>query len=143
MKISTFFEILLVVGVIFGVYGLMINEENNNYPSDTINSSEWQDRYDYTQSLNESIAPLQSTFATIEDTNTGWFVKVVAGIAAIPYAVIRIPVLLFTGFGLGGSMATGLLTSLGIPLFIIMAVIIGLVFWGIFKLIELYQRWYI
>jgi len=140
MKISTFLLILVSVGVVFFLFTSMISEANSYYEIE-INSSEWSSQYDYANQINNRIEPLKSSLATIEEPETGWFTKILAGIAAIPKAVTLLPLMLFDSFAIGSSMFTGFFTTLGIPGYILTVILISISVWGIFKLIEVFQRW--
>lgn len=140
MKISTFLLILVTVGVVFFLFASMVSEANSYYGTD-INSSEWDEEYDYANTINTKITPLKTSLETIETPETGWFIKILAGIAAIPKAVTLLPTLLFSGFSIGSSMFTGFFTILGIPGYILTVVLISITIWGVIKLIEVFQRW--
>jgi len=129
-----------MVGVIFFVFAQMATEANTKY-STNINNTDWDTKYNYASRVNNTIAPIKTAFENIEDDNVGWFSKLTSGIAAIPRAVIALPVLLFSSFSIGGEMIGNFATTLGIPLFIVNIFLIILIVWGIFKLVEIYQRW--
>ena len=140
MKISTFIGILVVIGVIFFVFASMVNESNSYYGT-SIDSENLTGKYDYASSINSSIDPIRKSLETIESEDTGWFTKITAGIAAIPRAVTLLPVMLYSAFSIGGSMITGFFTTLGIPNYILTVALILVLVWGVFKLIEVFQRW--
>ena len=133
--------IILVISGFFFIFGLMSQEAKTYYPDANINDSEWYGRYDYVSSINTSIAPLQTSFETIQDENKGWFTKLTSGIAAIPAAVIAIPNLLFGSFVTGGTIIAGTFTTFNIPIYIILLISVMIIVWGVFKLIEMYNRW--
>jgi hypothetical protein len=133
--------VILVISGFFFIFGLMSEETKIYYPEANLNDSAWAGKYDYVDSINESIAPLQNSFNKIQDENVGWFSKLTSGIAAIPAAVIAIPTLLFGSFITGGAVITGTFTTLKIHIYFIVLVCVMIVVWGIFKLIEMYNRW--
>lgn len=141
MKISTFVMVILAIAGVISVFVLMTQEAATNYPAQNINTESWSGSYDYSSEINETISPLQETFSKIEDENTGWFTKLTSGIAAIPLAVIRIPVLLFKTFSIGGSLVLSSFAAFHLPLALAVIVGVMILVWGIFKLIEIYQRW--
>jgi hypothetical protein len=143
MKISGYIMMLLVVGAVFFIFAQMISEANENYPSTNINSSVWDSKYDFANGINNDTAPLQQAFSDIENPDKGWFSKLISGIAAIPWAVIKLPVILFSALAMGGIMVTGFLGIFGIPAYIVTVVLIMMVVWGIIKLIEAFHRWYL
>jgi len=141
MKISTFISILLVVGGIFFLFASMVAETNTQYPDADINSSIWSNKYNYADRINTSIAPIQQAFVDIEDDNLGWFTKLVSGIAAIPRAIITLPILIFSGFAIGGEMITGFATAIKLPAYILQVILVMLIAWGLFKLVDTFARW--
>lgn len=143
MKISTFIFFLLVISGFFFIFGLMSQEGANLYPSANINDSEWRNQYDYVDEVNETIAPMQTAFEDIQDENKGWFSKVVSGIAAVPAAVVAIPTLVLGSFTSFGSLVSGLFLTLKVPPYLLLLVLVMVIVWGVFKLIEVYQRWQI
>ena len=140
MKISAYISIILVVGVVFFIFAMMGQEAATNYPAAGINSSAVV-QYDYSVQINNSIAPMQSAMQSIESSDTGWFSKITSGLAAIPYAVILIPRLLFNSIVYGGAITSGVFMSLGTPTYIILVVLIMIVVWAVLKSAEVYQRW--
>lgn len=140
MKISTFISILLIVGVVIFIFGMMVQEGEEKYDTD-INKSAWQGKYDYTEQINKSITPIMTSFENIQDEDVGWFTKLTAGISAIPKAIMLVPSLLFSSFSLGTNLMTGIFTSIKLPAYLISVAIVMLVVWGLFKLIEVFNRW--
>jgi hypothetical protein len=141
MKISTFIAILVIVGAVFFIYAQMVSEANTNYADANINSGAWNSSYDYSSTINGSVAPLQSSLSQLTNENTGWFSKIAAGIAAIPLAITLLPNLLINGFGIANNMITGFFTVFGLPAYLILVCFLLLTTWGIFKLLEALQRW--
>lgn len=141
MKISTFITLILIISAVFFVMGSMTSEINEYSPEVQINDSAWAGRYDYTEDINASIAPIKNSFDTIQDENKGWFSKLTSGIAAIPAAVIAIPKLIFGSLIMGGSLIVGTFTTVGIPFALILTITVMILVWAIFKLIEIYNRW--
>jgi len=140
MKISSLIMYLLMVGVVFFSFALISTDINNYYPETAINSSEWDGEYDYVQRLNDSVNPLKEKYEVIEDEEQGWYTKLWAGISAIPYAVILFPRVLFSGLAIGSEAFSNFLYALAIPSYIILALLIGMMIWAMFKLLEFFQR---
>lgn len=139
MKISTFIYIMLFVGVILFVMTSMVNEANSKYGTG-INTSLWEGKYDYSDSINSSVSNLSTSINTITSESSGWL-KVEAGFTGIISAVKLLPSLIGNTFVNGGSMITGGLSSIGVPAYIVAVFLIGLTIWGVTKLIEFFQRW--
>ncbi len=140
MKISTFVTILLFVGVIFFIMATMVHEANDKYDIN-INTTLWEGKYDYVQQVNTSVNPLISSVNDIANEDKGWFEKVGAGFTGIIAAVKLLPALVWNTFTMGGGLMNGGLSSIGLPTYLITVFILGLIIWGIFKLIEFFQRW--
>jgi len=141
MKISTSIQIFLVIAAFMFIFGLMSQESKDYYPDANINDTEWYGQYDYSSQINNSITPLKNSFEVIGDSEKGWWSKITSGIVAIPQAVIAFAGLTIGSFYYGGAMVTGTLTTLKVPIILIVIIIIMIVVWGIFKLVETYQRW--
>jgi len=141
MKISTYVTIILVIGAVLFIFGMMSQEATQNYPDSNLNNSEWVDKYNYASDINKTITPMSTALNNIQDENVGWFTRLTSGIVAMPLAVITIPAVLFKSFEFGGEILTGLFNGLNIPPAILLIVIILVLWWGISKLVELYQRW--
>ncbi len=140
MKISTLFSILLITGMIIFVMSQMVSEADENYSVD-INQSEWQGKYDFAQEVNESVNPVIVSINTITNQEAGWLEKVGAGFTGIVSAVTLLPTLVWEGGKMGGTLITGLANSFGIPSYITLVFLIMLIVWGIFELIQFFQRW--
>lgn len=140
MKISTFVSFMVVIAAVFFIFNQAVFEANTQYPTANINASAWNESYDYTNELNNTMTPLKQKFEVIQDENEGFFTKLAAGITAIPYAVILVPQAVFESMVIGGKILTGFLSALGLPGQIVIYGILLLVMWGIFKLLEFFQR---
>jgi hypothetical protein len=139
MKISTFIYIMLFVGVIFFVMTSMVNEANSKYNTG-INTSQWEGKYDYSESVNLSVSNLSDSINTLSNSDNGWL-KVEAGFTGIISAVKLLPALIGNSFINGGAMITGGFSSIGLPAYLIAIFLIGLTIWGVVKLLEFFQRW--
>lgn len=140
MKISTFVIMLTFVGVIMFAMFQMVNEAEDNYNID-INESDWEERYDFAEDINEEIQPIKDSIDTIQNQEAGWLERVGSGFTGIIAAVTFLPSILWDILTLSTGLATGLGLALAIPAYIITVAIIMLSIWAIFKLIEFYQRW--
>jgi len=126
----------------------MVNEAEDNYDV-TINQSVWRNesntesgtKYDFASAVNESVWEIGQDLRTIGNEDEGWLTRVASGFTGIVRAVIFLPDMVFTAGVMGGTLITGLGTSLGIPSYLILVFIIMLTVWGIFQLVEFFQRW--
>lgn len=140
MKISTFVSMMLIVGVILFVVFQMINESEANYGID-INQSEWEDKYDFASDVNNEVQPIKDSIDNIQNQESGWLERVGSGFTGIIAAVTFLPSMLWSILTLSTGLVTGLGVALAIPAYLISVGIIMLIVWGVFKLIEFYQRW--
>lgn len=148
MKMSVFVTMLIVVGVVLFAMTQMINEAENQYDI-TINQSSWVNesdttatsKYDFAGRVNDSIWPIGQSIRTITDESSGWLDIIGAGFTGLIKAVTFLPDMLFTALVMGASLITGLGTSVGVPSYITFVFIIMLTVWGIFQLVEFFNRW--
>lgn len=138
MKISAFIGYILLVSVFFFSFGLMVNDVNNVHDAN-INSSEWNQSYDFVQDLNETVDPLNQKFKVIQDEDEGFFTKAIASGFVVYYVVILFPQVVFGSLELGGEITTGFLLALAIPSYILTAALVMLLVWALFKMLEFFQ----
>lgn len=141
MKLSTFVTIILIISGVFFAYAQITKEINTQYPDSSLNSSEWEDKYDYIEDVNETFAPLESSLKKIQDEDAGWFSKLAEGITALPYAILIVPQAVFGSLVFGGEIATGFLTIWAIPSAIITLGLVLILVWAIFKLVEYFNKY--
>jgi hypothetical protein len=139
MKLSVLVTFILLTSAVFFIFSQMVSESNDLYGSN-INSSEWDSKYDYVNDINGTISPLYQKFTVIQDETQGFFTKLAAGITAIPYAVIVFPQVIFGSLVVTGKISTGFLAALAIPGYIITLLLVGILTWALFKLLEFFQR---
>jgi hypothetical protein len=140
MKISTFIYILLFVGVIIFVMTSMVHESNDKFNTG-INTSLYEGKYDYASSINDNMTGFITSLDDISNPDKGWLAKIGAGFTGIISAVMLLPRLMWSSFTMSGALINGGLSSVGLPAYIISAFLIGLIIWGVFSLINFYQRW--
>lgn len=138
MKISTFFMMMLSVGLIMFIIFLMIGEAETNYSLD-INKSEWDGKYDFATDINDEIEPIKDSIDTITNEESGWLNRVGSGFTGIISAVTFIPSALWSVVKLVTALISGIGATFGLPAYIGLVFIIMISAWGIFKLIEFYQ----
>lgn len=140
MKISVMIIFIVLVGGLFYIFGTGVKELNTQYPEHQLNTSAWDSKYDASIKINNSIGKLTEKFNVITDEKQGFFTKIGAGITAIPYAIILVPATVLDAITTGGSMITGFFITLQLPSKIIFIGILVLTIFGIFKLVEFFQR---
>ncbi|KKN19473.1 hypothetical protein LCGC14_0945450 [marine sediment metagenome] len=130
---------ILIISGVFFTFAEMIKEQNDNFPN-RINSTEWEDKYDYIDDINETFYPIETKLKTIQDEEAGWFSKLTAGITAIPYAILIMPQAVFGSLLFGGQIVVGFFNVWGLPQKIVTLVLVLILIWGIFKLIEFFNK---
>lgn len=140
MKISTFIIFILIIAGVFFTFAQMSMGVNQQFPESPLNSSEWENQYNYIEDINDTFAPLQEAFNTIQDENAGWFSKLSEGITAIPYALLIVPQAVFGSLFYGGNIIVSFFTLWALPTLIVTLGLVLLSIWGIFKLIEYYNK---
>lgn len=144
MKVTTLIIFIVIVGAVFISFNYMADDLNTNYANisgaQQINTSHWSGKYNYTEKVNASIAPLIEDFQKIEDENAGWFSKLASGIVAIPHAVIGFASLAIGSISTMGSLITNMATFVHIPPIIIYSIIIIITLWVLSKLLGFFQK---
>lgn len=155
MKISSMIGFLVVISALFAIYGLMVHEANDTYSATIPNyvpldSTNWSDsgssgvagggKFDFVEKINGTIMPLQDKWKLIKDPDQGFFSKLVAGITAVPYAIMLVPDVLFASISMAGDVITTFLSVLNIPTWFTIAGLVMVLIWAVFKFLEYYQR---
>lgn len=118
----------------------VLNEAEDNYNIE-VNKSQWEDRYDFASDVNTQVQPIKNSLDTISNQDEGWLNKVGAGFTGIIAAITFLPGMLWSIMTLSTGLSTGLGVALAIPAYLITVIIVRLIVWGVFKLIEFFQRW--
>lgn len=140
MKITTVFEFVVIFGALFYIMGAYSVELNNQYSDNPINTTKWEGKYDYSDSINTSMGKLIDKINTITDTEKSWFTRLSAGIVAIPYFVILFPIVALEGFATFVKILTGAGADIAVPQKILAAAVILVTIFLIKKLLEFFQR---
>lgn len=141
MKLSTFFIFLLIISGIFFVFAMMVKEANEQFPDESnLNSSEWENKYEFVENINQTISPLETKLKTIQDEDEGWFSKLTAGITAVPYVLLIVPQAVFGSIEFGGYILTDFFSVWMLPSFIATIALVMLLVWAIFKLVSFWNK---
>ena len=98
-------------------------------------------QYDYVEGINNSVAPIQESLLTIESGDAGFLDIITEGFTGIVAAVTFFPRMLIETSVFGASLIVGLGETFRLPSYITYALLVALVTWGMFKLVEAFQRW--
>lgn len=140
MKISTFTIFVLIISGFFFTYALMVEEANNQFEDTGLNSSAWEDQYDYIDDINETFSPLEQSLKILQDDEAGWFDKIQEGLAAVPYVLIIVPETVFGSLVFGGEIVVAFFQAWNLPAKIVSLGLVLLLVWAIFKLIEYFNK---
>lgn len=140
MKISTFVMLILIISGVFFTYAEIVREANQNFDEQYLNSSEWEENYDFIDDINETYYPIEQKLKKIQDEDEGWFSKLTEGITALPYAILIIPQSVFGSLVFGSKIIVSFLTAMSIPAKIVTLGLVMLLVWGVFKLIEFFNK---
>lgn len=139
MKLSGYILIILMTGLCFAIVGSIVNDFAVYYPDVQINTS-WETKYNYANSINQSVSGVKERFDIIEDEDTGWFTKLTAGIEAVPLAIITVPRVMFETIATGFTIVSDLGKEIGIPPFVITITIIAIIIIVLFALVSFWHR---
>jgi len=133
MKLSGYILIILMIGLCFAIVGSIVSDFETQYPEVDVNSS-WQDEYNYQETIGQNNTLLQRAVTKMSDEDTGWILKALIGVAAIPIAMITAIGILFSSMGRGINLLTDVSNEIGVPSFVIPFAITALtiiIVWGI------------
>lgn len=139
MKISGYITIILAVGLCFAIVGSIVDDFETEYPSIDVNTS-WEDEYDYTGEINESISGIKDKFDIIADEDAWFGIKIYAGAAILLKAIIVVPSVIFKTIGYGLIILVKVGTDIGVPAFVTVFATVGIVLVVIFKLVSFWHR---
>ena len=145
MKLSGYILMFLLVGIVFISWNLLIEDFEKNYVETGISnvsevSSNYTDKFDYSDSINDSIGPIFIEFQELGD-DTKWYEKLIATGLAIPKVIIGLPIAIAT---IVINSINGLILFfyiLGIPKVIVVAVVTGIIVYVVFKFVELWRSY--
>ena len=128
--------IVLLVGLVFTIFGLIIVDLQSQYPNN-IDNSTWTDLYDesYTRYINESATSLQTDLEEISDEDY-WFTNVAQGVVAIPNAILSVFGIIIASMGNGISIFVDAGGIFGIPTPVMAFGVLALIVIVVFSLIN-------
>lgn len=138
MRGTEYLFLVVIIGVFMWLIIAGANNLNQIYPENPINTSNFSN-YDQIQSIQDTANDSYNNFQVLGSTETSWFQKLGAGIVAIPYAVIKFPIMVVVAISALTSMIT---TSLGgwVPSVFIIAMITFLIINVVREFLSFFQR---
>ena len=138
MKISDYIIIVLLIGMSFTAFAMIITDFETQYPDVEINKTSWEGEYNYSDAINVSASSLKSDIDKIGDETGGW--QVFSAIVAIPKAVLNVVSILFLSIGFGLNIFSGILNSIGVPPFVSAVGTVIIIIVVLFAAISFYHR---
>jgi hypothetical protein len=136
---GTEYLMLVIVISVFGFITIQgateLNEKFTDNPIDTSNFSSYQKIDSIQTRANTTL----ENFKKLGNEDTAWYQKIGAGIVAIPYAVVSVPLMLIDAMV---ALSTMLTTGLGgmVPQYIILAMLTILLIYIVRELLQFFQR---
>lgn len=127
---------ILMIGLVFTIFGLIINDMQQQYSNDIDNSS-WTEFYDesYTNQINESATSLQEDLEEISDEDH-WFINVAQGVVAIPNAILSVFGIIISSMVNGVKIFIEAGNVFGIPTAVMVFGVVALIVMIVFSLVN-------
>ena len=111
MRATEYLNFVVIIGLIAIFITLGAYDFNHAYENQgkNINVSEFTGDYDNVDSINDKVNNSLNNFKKLGDEESSWFSRIGAGIIAIPYAIISLPLLIIDGLSLIITMITNTL----------------------------------
>jgi len=138
MKPSAIIMLFLVISLAFVSIGLIMNDFKTYYGTD-INTT-WESQYDYSESINESVYPLQSKLIALNEAK-GFINTVISGGFVLLEAVALVPGILFSSLTNALVMLVNITGALGIPAPIVAIFIVMSMVAIVFGIMNYIHRW--
>ena len=137
MRSSGIIMMILMVGLVFTIFGFIISDLQQQYPDNDIDNSSWIGFYsqEYTEQINESATSLQRDLEQISD-ESNWFTKIGQGIIAIPNAVLQVFSIIIASMVNGAKIFIEAGSVFGIPTAIMVFGTVALIVVLVFSLIN-------
>jgi len=134
MKLSGYILIILMVGFCFALVGSIVNDFETYYPEVDVNTSTWENEYNYQEKITGNATILQEMLEKMNKEDTHWLFVGLIGVAAIPVAVITAILTIISSLGYGVTILTGVANEIDIPDFVIpfaITAISVIMIWGL------------
>jgi hypothetical protein len=139
MRATEYLFFVVMVGVVFFLMIMGINNLNTAFPESQINISSLDGDYDKISSVQERANNSLENFKTLGDEDKSWFQKIGAGIVAIPYAVVTFPIMIIESVIIVQGMAVSSLGGI-LPATILLALLTFLIIEIVKRFLEFFQK---
>lgn len=146
MKLKTIVMCVLAFGLVFSIFGAMMNDMGQQYQDVNINDSGWSKYADGgslnpTQSIAGNGTILKGLLENLVNQDSSWFSKIASGIVAIPVAILQAIVFVFQSMAFANNILVDILANtLAIPQGVIYALETILLIAIIFAIVSFFQR---
>jgi len=144
MKLSHFVGIILFVGFVFLSWGMITEDFETNYVETNVTeasvmNSSYQGHFQYASIIEDNLGGLTESFSTMQEDES-WLDILGDSAVALPIAVIRFPVMMIQLIKttISGTAVVG--EQAGIPSEVIQIGTVGLLIFGLFKLLSFWRR---
>lgn len=146
VKMVTFAGMILLVSAIFIIVGFMLDDFDSYYIDSGISdaqklNSTYRTGFDETDSLNSTVSPIKEAFDDIGDEDAGWWEITLGSLEALPIAIISLPGVFFSILAIGISQLTTFSLNLNIPSALALVGVVGILIYGLFKMVETFRRY--
>jgi len=133
MRITDVVMVVMVIGLVFTIFALTIQDVKELYPEQNMTGN-ISAEYEFSESINSSVAPLKEKMANIESSDKGW--KIFVAVAAIPTFITSFFSIIFNVFAFVTTLIVGFAKELKIPLAVSGIVIAMVSVYLILKMVE-------
>lgn len=144
MKISELLIFVVLVGLIFLAFTTLAGTINNDYivktGGDKINTTLWDDKYNYTNKINDSVSPVLEKLQIVGDPEEGWFTRLANGLIAIPQGIISFVTLGVQSIGFTNTVLSSFAVAVNIPSAFVMGIIVIITTLIVIQLINFFNK---
>jgi hypothetical protein len=138
MRGTEYLMLVVIIGVFsfISIQGAL--ELNEKFPDNPINTTNFSS-YQQIDKIQTRANTTLENFKKLGNEDTAWYQKIGAGIVAIPYAVVSVPLMLVDAMVALSSMVTSGLGGM-VPQYIILAMLTFLIIYIVRELLQFFQR---
>lgn len=138
MRATEYLLIVVMIGVFMYLTIAGAGELNKIYTNNSINTTDLAG-YDKIETIRNSTDSIYQNFQKLGSEDTSWLQKIGAGIVAIPYAVVKMPIMVVVAIG---ALTEFINKGLGgfVPYPVILASITFLIIFAVREFLQFFQR---
>lgn len=139
MRLTEYLSMVVFIGIFVFISIQGATELNEKYIDNPIDTANFTGDYDKIDKINERANTTYNNFQKLGNEDASWFQKIGAGIVAIPYAVINLPLMVTDAVTALMGMATLSLGGL-VPQIFLTAIVTFLLILVVRELLQFFQR---